>query len=133
MKLATHSRNTVPTAISLIAAGPAVEIGEDYELLDINNLVTRGRDGYVAFQIDGDSMVEHIPHGSLIFVDSWRSPNNGDIVACSVNGKITVKIFQNTNKGLYLVPANPEHHRRQVTRHDNFHVIGVVRGSLTLY
>ena len=131
--LATRSRREIPFADNLIAAGAAVEIGETHTLLDVNALITRGRDGFIAFEVTGDSMVGHIHAGNIIFVDTWAEARNGDVVAATVAGLTCVKIFQQTHRGLYLVSANKDYKPREITAQDSFAVLGVVRGHLALY
>jgi len=133
MKLKTRSAHRVPLALSLISAGPAAEIGEDFRLLDINELVTRGREGYIAFELTGDSAIPDIQPGNLVFVDTWAMPRNGDVIASSVNGLTCIKIFQNSSKGLYLISKNTAYKPREITEKDTFHVLGVVRGHLAIY
>jgi phage repressor protein C with HTH and peptisase S24 domain len=131
--LATRSQRAIPIADNYIAAGAAVEIGDSHTLLDVNALITRGRDGYIAFEVTGDSMLDHIHPGNIIFVDTWAEANNGDVIAATVNGLTCVKIFQRSTRGLYLVSANTEYKPREITAHDAFAVLGVVRGHLALY
>lgn len=133
MRLDTHSKRTMPIAASLIAAGPAVEIGEDYKLLDLNELITKGREGFLAFEVTGNSMVDHIHPGNLVFVDTWVDPKNGDVVASSVNGLTCIKILKVSGANLFLVSANKSYQPRQITANDNFHVLGVVKGHLSVY
>ena len=133
MQLKPHSARTIPMATSMISAGLATEIVEDFQMLDINELVTKGRDGFVSFEVTGDSMVDNIHPGYLVFVDSWAEPKNGDIIASSVNGLTCIKIFQHSPHGLFLVSTNKNYLPRQVTAGDSFRVLGVVRGHLALY
>lgn len=133
MQLPTHSARRMPFALSLISAGPMAEIVDDYKFLDVNELITRGREGFVAFEVTGDSMVDHIHPGNLVFIDTWAQPKNGDIVASSVNGLTCVKRFQHSHKGLYLISANTEYQPREITANDNFHVLGVVKAHLALH
>lgn len=132
-QLALSSGRTVPIADSFIAAGAAVEIGDAHTLLDVNALITRGRDGFIAFEVTGDSMIDQIRPGNIIFVDTWAEARNGDVIAATVAGLTCVKIFQNTSHGLYLVSANADYKPREITARDNFHILGVVRGHLALY
>lgn len=131
--LATKSKKLVPLAYSLLSAGDAAEVSDDYELLDINEMITKGREGFIAYPITGDSMIAGIQPGSVVFVDPYCEPKNGDIVACCVNGRNNVKIFKRTSTHLYLVSANKKYSPKEVTARDSFHVLGVVRGNLTLY
>ncbi len=130
--LFTHSKH-IPLAYSLISAGAAVEIQDDgYGLLDINALVTKNRD-CIAFIVTGDSMMDTIQPGNLVFVDPHREPRNGDIVVVSINGANCIKIFERTERNLYLVPNNDDHPVREVHASDSFHVLGVVKAHLAVY
>lgn len=131
--LAVNSQRKIPLAQSFISAGPAVEIGDDYALLDVNEHITRGREGFVAFVVTGDSMVDHIHPDNLVFVDTNVEARNGDIVAADVNGLTCIKIFRHSMRGLYLVSKNADYQPRQITAKDSFHILGVVRGHLAMY
>lgn len=125
----THSSTTIPLALSLLSAGAGFEVSEDFEPLDINFLITSGRDGFVAFILDGTSMLPQIQTGDLVFVDTWAVPKNGDTIVSNVNGCNSVKILE-TGRGLYLVPQNGEFPTREIVPTDNFHIVGVVRAHL---
>lgn len=125
--LAHKAHRTIPLAISFISAGPATECLEDFHLLDLNAYVTKGRDGYIAFEVTGDSMIEYIRPGALVVVDTWAEPKNGDVVASTVNGLTCITIFQNTRRGMYLVSANGNYQPKRVMPEDSFRVLGVVR------
>ena len=131
--LATYSKRTLPLAYSLLPAGDAVEISEDSAQLDLNALVTGGREGFVAYAITGDSMLESIRPGDIVVVDTWREPKNGDIIVASVNGQNSIKVLEHNPHGLFLVPKNGEYKRREITYKDNFQVIGVVKWHLAPY
>lgn len=132
-KLATKSKSTLPVALSLLSAGDHLEVSEDYDLLDINEMITKGREGFIAYVVTGDSMVDDIRPGYIVFVDSWAEPRNGDIIVSCVNDRNNVKVFERNHRGLFLVPKNGDHPVRQVRPTDNFHVLGVVKGHLALY
>lgn len=126
----THSTQPIPLAHSLLSAGVGFEVSEDSEPLDINFLLTQGREGFIAFILDGTSMLPHIRSGDLIFVDTWAVPKNGDTIVSNVNGLNTVKKFENSGRGLFLVPQNGEFDEVEVTARDSFTVVGVVRAHL---
>lgn len=133
MRLNTHSTKQIPLAASMISAGAGLEISEEYDLLDINYLITNGREGFISFTVTGNSMIDSIRPGDIVFVDTWAQPTNGNIVAACVNGLTCIKIYENKPTGLYLVSANKSYEPRRVTARDSLHVYGVVRGSLALY
>ena len=130
-----HSQSRhIPLAYSLLSAGPAVEIHDDgYALLDLNALVTRGREGCVAFVVTGDSMRSDILPGYIVFIDTNAQPNNGDTVAVNVNGQNCIKIFQHSAQRLYLVPRNNDYPALEIRPSDDLHVLGVVTSHLAVY
>lgn len=132
--LMTQSKSkAIPLAYSLLSAGPAVEIDEGYTLLDLNYLVTGGRDGCVAFIVTGDSMRDDILPGYIVFIDIHKQPRNGDAVVVNLNGQNCIKIFEYQTTRLHLVPKNSDYPTREVTPADSFHVLGVVKGHLAVY
>lgn len=131
--LAVKSQRTLPLANSLISAGPAADICDGYVLLDINEMITKGREGFGAYELTGDSADPAIKHGYLIFVDFWAQPHNGQFVAATINGLTCVKEFHHSHRGLYLISKNPSYKPRQITPADSFHILGVVRGHLAIY
>lgn len=125
--------NPIPLAYSLLSAGPGAIVDEEYALLDLNALVTGGRDGCVAFVVTGDSMRADILPGYIVIVDTYREPKNGDTVVVNVNDQNCVKIFEHQTRGLYLVPKNGDFPTREVKPTDKFHVLGVLRSHIAVY
>jgi SOS-response transcriptional repressor LexA len=128
--LLPRSLTTIPIAVSPIAAGPAVEIGEDNYELDINELITGGREGFKAYELTGDSAAPEIHHGNLVFVNSYAAPCPGDIIAARVNGHVCVKRFQPRHPQLYLVSPNKRYAPIEIHETDDFEVLGVYVGHL---
>jgi SOS-response transcriptional repressors (RecA-mediated autopeptidases) len=131
--IATKSKSKIPLALTLLPAGEPSEMFDDYELLDLNDLITGGREGYIAYRVTGDSMLENIKPGYIVFVDPYCEPKHGDIIVSRINGKNCVKIFEKNTKGLYLVPANKIYKPVRVTKSDDFQILGVVKGHLAVY
>lgn len=131
--LKPRSSRSIPLALSLLSAGETAEITDDHELLDINELITGGRDGFVAFVVTGESMVDAIRPGYIVFVDTYAEPRNGDIVVSNVNGLNNVKTFENGRRGLFLVPKNNQFPVRQITHQDQFCILGVVKAHLGMH
>lgn len=133
MKLHPRSMQKIPLANSLISAGPAVEIGDDFHMLDVAELITGGREGFAAFTVTGDSAAPEILPGYTVFVDTFAQPRNGAFVAVVVNGLTCVKTFTADKHGLYLVSQNTKYPAREIHAEDSFHVLGVVRGALVVF
>ena len=128
-----YSKNTTPLALSSLSAGRGAEIAGDYDDLDVNELITKGKDYFVAYPITGDSMVPTIPSGSVVFVDPMALPQSGQPVVCRLNGLYSVKYFRRSGPRLYLVPANGDYETREVFERDDFEVMGVVKANLQLW
>lgn len=127
------SGKRIPLAYSLLSAGAAIEITDDgYALLDVNALLTGGREGCIAFVVTGDSMREDILPGYIVFIDTLSEPRNGDTVAINVNGQNCIKVFEH-KQGLRLVPKNGDYPTYEVQPSDATHVLGVVRGHVAVY
>lgn len=124
--IATKSKIKLPVALSVLSAGEPMEITDDFELLDVCELITGGREGIVVYRVDGDSMREDIKPGYYVFVDPYREPQVGDTVVSRVNGKNNIKIYERNHNGLFLVPKNKEFKPQKITKFDDFHILGVV-------
>lgn len=105
---------------------------EECAALDLNAVVTGGRDGFAAYVVSGDSMPE-IPHGSLIFVDTWAEGRNGSVIAAEVNGQICVKKFERSERRLRLVSTNDIYPPREIMHNEIFRVLGVVKAHLVFH
>lgn len=123
----------IPLAHSLISAGAGAELDEGYSLLDLNMWLTGNRDGFLAVVITGDSMRPNIEPGYLVVVDTYREPKNGDTVVVSVNNETCVKVFQQEQQRLYLVPKNGDYPVREVKPSDNFRILGVATAHFAIY
>jgi DNA polymerase V len=124
--IATKSKKKIPVALSSLSAGAPEEITDDYELLDVNDLITGGREGIVSYRVDGDSMREDIKHGDFVFVDPYCEPQTGDTIVSRINGKNNIKIYEKNNNGLFLVPKNKDYKPQKISKLDDFHILGVV-------
>lgn len=131
--IAAHSKIKIPLASSLLSAGDAFEISDDYELLDINELVTNGREGFVSYTVTGESMCDEIRPGYIVFVDPYLQPKIGDIIVARVNNKNNIKMFYPSQTGLYLVPKNLNFPLQEITANDEFSILGVVKAHLAVY
>ena len=131
--LATKSKKKIPHALSSLSAGEPSEICDDYELLDINELITGGKEGIVSYPVTGDSMREDIKPGDIVFADPYRQPENGDIIVSRINGKNNIKIYKANNNKLFLIAKNKAYPPREVSRFDDFHILGVVVAHLGVH
>lgn len=113
-----------------VTAGEPIEIGSEFEHIDLNHMLTRGNPYCMLLRVRGDSMSEEIHDGDWVMIDRSREARPGDIVLAEINGGFTIKRKKwndrNGRPGLYLVPANDLYETRRVSEDDGFQVFGVV-------
>ena len=95
--------------VGKIAAGAPI-LAED-NIVDYLPVTVRHPDEYFALIVRGDSMVNAgIPNGSQVLVHIQDYAENGQIVACRVNGdEATLKRFRQTGSTVLLMPENPNY------------------------
>lgn len=66
---------------------------------------------YFALRVKGTSMINAgIPDGSLVLIHQQPTAENGQIVACRVNGdEATLKRFKQVGDTIVLMPENPDY------------------------
>ena len=99
------------------------------ETIDLNKELVKHREATFYTKINGDSMKEAgISDGDIAIVDCSIEPRDGDIVVAVIDGEYTLKHFRRdeSNKCVWLVPANPDFKPIKVTEENNFNVWGVV-------
>lgn len=97
---------TVPV-MDGIAAGRPILAQEN--IVDYMPAVVRNIDEYFALVVHGDSMIgAGIPNGAKVLVHIQHEADNGQIVACRVNGEeATLKRFKQKGDTIFLMPENP--------------------------
>jgi SOS-response transcriptional repressor LexA len=113
------------------SAGNGSPFADSSTLIDLNYLLTHGREGFCAFTVTGDSQDPRIPPGSLVVCDTVSVPEDGDTVVVEHDQSIYVKILE--LKPLRLVSSNESYEPMSVREHDSFCVLGVVIASLNLH
>lgn len=104
-KTAIPATGVVPI-LGTIPAGYPVFAEEDiigYQVAPVPNT-----DDYFFLRVKGDSMINKgIMDGCLVLIHKQETAENGQIVACRINGdEATLKIFTQTNETVVLMPAN---------------------------
>jgi repressor LexA len=99
---------TVPI-LGTIAAGSPIPANEDPEDQLRLPLSLVGHGVLFALRVRGDSMVDAaICDGDVVVVRQQEVADNGDIVAATIDGEATVKVYRRTRDGrTELVPRNP--------------------------
>jgi DNA polymerase V len=95
--------------------------------LDLNAyLISHPASTYI-LRVKGDSMINAgIFENDLLIVDRSISPTNGKVVVASIEGSFTVKFFERTSTGVFLIPANEKYQKINVTNDPSFEIWGVV-------
>lgn len=95
--------------VGKIAAGAPILAQEN--IVDYLPVTVRHPEEYFALIVRGDSMINAgIPDGSQVLVHIQDYAENGQIVACRVNGdEATLKRFRQTGSTVLLMPENPNY------------------------
>ena len=85
-----------------------------YPILAVENiegyLNFKGKDGYFALRVKGDSMIEAgIYDGDKVIVRPQETADHGDIVVAMIRDEATVKRLSIHNGEVWLLPENPEY------------------------
>ncbi len=107
----------VPVLGSIPAGTPVIADGciEGYEPIDRPH-----PDEYYWLRVQGDSMVNaRIFSGDLVLIHMQNYAENGQIVACRVNGdEATLKRYREQDDCVMLIPENPDYEPRIVSKQD---------------
>lgn len=118
--------------IGIVAAGTPVQAFELPEVIEVPSVMAGP--GNVVYEVRGDSMVEMgIMSGDYVTVHPQPVAENGQTVIAEVNGSITIKKYFRREGRIELHPANSSMNPIIVTEDDDFHVRGVLVGSMRLY
>jgi len=91
---------------------------------------------YFCLRVKGDSMINaHIMSGSVVVIHHQNTAENGEIVACRVNGdEATLKRFKQLDSTVFLMPENNAYEPIIVSCKDfedgNSEIIGVVKQTV---
>ena len=107
----------IPVYGTIPAGTPALAIEhiEGYDFADVSNA-----EDYFFLRVKGDSMINaNIFDGSLVLIHRQSCADNGQIVACLVNGdEATLKRFKQQNSTIVLIPENPAYEPRILSTKD---------------
>ena len=114
-----------------VTAGFPVPLDNDEKSQDIDmlRLLCPHPESSYLIRVQGESMIDAgIESGDIVIVDkSRREPSAKEIAVCELNGEYTLKRVAVDKDGTrWLVPANPEFPRFQISDGDAFSVWGIV-------
>ncbi len=126
IRLLTSDFRRVPLVGDVKAGPPAWGQEEAVEYLRVDRNIVQF-DNPVALRVDGFSMRDAgmLP-GDIVLVKQQRAANTGDTVVAYLNGGLTVKKFEYRNREVRLLPANPAFKPIEVSREDEFQIVGKV-------
>jgi len=124
-----HGFRKIPV-VGRVAAGSPILAEENIEgNIVIDSTFSKMSDECFALKVKGDSMVNAgIFEGDLVIVSSKRGVVNGDIVVALINDEATVKIYENKNGAIRLIPQNELYQPIEVLNNEEFKLAGKVVG-----
>jgi repressor LexA len=118
--------------VGIVAAGTPVEAFQQSDAIEVPS--SMAGPGNVVYEVRGDSMVEMgIMDGDYVAVHPQAVAENGQTVIAEVNGSITIKKYLRKGDVIELRPANAAMQPIIVTEADEFHIRGVLVGSMRFY
>ena len=118
--------------VGIVAAGRPVEAFQLSDAIEVPSEMAGP--GNVVYEVRGDSMVEMgIMDGDYVAVHPQPVAENGQTVIAEVNGSITIKKYLRKGNSIQLLPANSAMSPITVTEEDEFHIRGVLVGSMRFY
>lgn len=130
----TSSEQALPYADAGIRAGfpsPAQDCLQ--ESIDLNKELVRHPATTFYARVVGDSMKDDgINDGDIIVIDKGIEPQDNDIVVAFVDGEFTLKRIKldQSNKFLWLMPANEKYEPIRINEDNEFIIWGVVTYSI---
>jgi repressor LexA len=121
--------NKIPI-IGRVAAGSPITAEENVEgsIVIDESFMKKDSDSF-ALRVKGDSMIEAgIFEGDLVIVSPKASSINGDIIVARVDDEVTVKIYENKNQQIRLIPQNKMYEPILVDKKNEFAIVGKVTG-----
>ena len=124
--------NTHRLLLGKIPAGDTKELFDEYEWVDLDEVLRTGGREMIYARVKGFSMIEaSINDGDLLIIEVNDQPRSGEIVVANLNGETTVKRWEDVRdqkrRHLRLVPENGKLQPVDVCKDDDFRVIGIVR------
>lgn len=123
---------SVPLAEATVSAGfpsPADDYVETR--LDLNRELITNQSATFYARVRGDSMkLAGISDGDLLIVDKSKTPQNGSIVICLVDGDFTVKRLKKQDNDYFLIPENDNYKPVKIRAEDQASIWGVVTYSI---
>uniref|UniRef100_C6DZL6 SOS-response transcriptional repressor, LexA n=1 Tax=Geobacter sp. (strain M21) TaxID=443144 RepID=C6DZL6_GEOSM len=118
--------------VGIVAAGRPVQAFQLADAIEVPSAMAGP--GNVVYEVRGDSMVEMgIMDGDYVAVHQQAVAETGQTVIAEVNGSITIKKYVRKGNSIQLLPANSAMSPIAVSEDDEFHIRGVLVGSMRFY
>lgn len=118
----------LPLVEATISAGfpsPADDYSE--ARLDLNKELISNESATFYARVRGDSMtLAGISDGDLLIIDKSKTPVNGSIVVCLIDGDFTVKRLSKFENQFYLMPENNKYKAIKIKPENDVSIWGVV-------
>lgn len=127
-KPSLKSNIELPLVEATISAGfpsPADDYSE--ARLDLNKELITNESATFYARVRGDSMtLAGISDGDLLIIDKSKTPVNGSIVVCLIDGDFTVKRLNKKGNQFYLMPENDKYQPIKIKPENDVTIWGVV-------
>ena len=131
LKFIKPSRNT---STELLLAEATISAGfpspaDDYSeaRLDLNKELITNESATFYARVKGDSMtLAGISDGDLLIIDKSKTPVDGSIVVCLIDGEFTVKRLQKKGNQFFLMPENNHYQPIKIKPENDVTIWGVV-------
>jgi len=128
IKPSTESNIELQLVEATISAGfpsPADDYSESR--IDLNKELISNESATFYARVRGDSMtLAGISDGDLLIIDKSKTPLNGSIVVCLIDGEFTVKRLQKKGTQFYLMPENDNYQPIKIKPENDVTIWGVV-------
>ena len=118
----------LPLVEATVSAGfpsPADDYSESR--LDLNKELISNKSATFYARVRGDSMtLAGISDGDLLIIDKSKTPVNGSVVVCLIDGEFTVKRLQKAGNQYYLMPENNNYQPIKIRPENEVAIWGVV-------
>ena len=126
--VSVDSKKEIPFIDTMVSAGFPSPADDYLDLpIDLNEYLVENSAATFYIRVTGNSMTdEGIDDGDLLIVDRSKTAKNDDIVIGVLNGEFTVKKIQKTKTKLFLVAANKDYKKIEISEEMDISVWGVV-------
>tara|TARA_Y100001936_G_C16082901_1_gene679280 strand:- start:2665 stop:3267 length:603 start_codon:yes stop_codon:yes gene_type:complete len=123
---------TFPLYTSKVAAGfPSPADDHVEKRLNPSDYLVENDNATFFVRVKGDSMIEAgIFDNDVLVIDRSIPQQTGDIILAMLDGEFTVKILEQSKKGITLIPANQNYSSIKIKEEQSFEIWGVVTGSM---